>query len=313
MAIDSGTINSATPVDVLRQKIQDVFTAHSNWTLEDTVVITTNTYYVYKNHGTGVTDNNSYGQNFYLVLIQATAGTGSLTIKAFEDYNLGSDLMIRPVMEDASNATNADTSGLATGGVVLSTTSGPFIVTITPAVAPNTSDYYIVASKNVLHVALRRSDVATVYSCYAGLFESRVTIANEFPLCLGVNVQGNSNATGGTFATSRHPGRISQAATANNFRHDIAAPQTSGDTSNVDLFRGKAQASKASLRSVGGATVANAPTFGRLRGTLYDVAILPAASGVTPGMGDVLDDISSDNHWYFGYGGLDAWVNQAAV
>jgi hypothetical protein len=86
-----------------------------------------------------------------------------------------------------------------------------------------------------------------------------------------------------------------------------------GDTASVDLFRGKAQASKALLQASGGTPGANAPLFGRLRGTLYDVGILTNASGVTLGIGDVLDDISGDNHWYFAYGGQIAWVNQAAV
>jgi hypothetical protein len=217
-------------------------------------------------------------------------------------------------MEDATNATNADTSGLAAGGVVLSTTAGPLTWTGTPATSPNTSEYYIVASKNVFHLALRRSDTTTTYAVYAGLFESFVNIANEFPICMGANTTANMNANTGTFGTSRHPGRVSQAATANNFMHQLVnLTPIGGDTANVDGFRAKAQASKALLQSVGGGTAVNAPSFGRLRGTLYDVGILTAASGVTLGIGDVLDDISGDNHWYFNYAGLNAWVNQAAV
>lgn len=315
MAIANATISSATPASALRVAIEAVFTAHSNWTFVEMVTLTSVDHYVYKNHGTGVTDNNSFGSDFYIALIHASAGTGSLTVKAFEDYNATSDLMIRPCMEDGTNATNADTSGLATGGVALNTASGPMIVTLTPAVSPNTSEYYIVLSKNALNLALRRSDVSNVYSVYAGIFNSRVTIANAFPLVLGANIVGNTNSATATFGTSRHPGRISQAATANNFQHSLGAmTQVGGDTGNTDLFRGQAQASEVVLLATGGVTPANAPTFGRIRGTLYNVIHLPAASGVTLGMGDVLDDPSID-YWYMGYNStaIAAWVDQTAV
>jgi hypothetical protein len=314
MAIASGTINSATPASALRTAIEGVFTAHSNWTAVEMVSLSSVDHYVYKNHGTGVTDNNSLGSDFYFCIAHATAGTGSLTFRTFEDYNAGSDLMIRPVMEDTSNATNADTSGLATGGVVLNTASGCMTVSAIPATAPNTSDYYIVASKNALHLMLRRSDSASVYSLYAGLFSSFVTIANEFPLCMGSNVAGNTNISTNMFGTSRHPGRISQAASTSQFAHALSGltPRT-GDTANVDLWRGKAQASKALLSSIVYQTPTSVPTFGGLRGTLYDVSIIPAASGVTLGMGDTLDDIDTFDHWYSGYGGQACWVNKSAV
>jgi hypothetical protein len=319
MAIASGTIASATPVTALKNAIEAVFAAHSNWTFVETVSLPAGTptsdYHVYRNHGTGVTDNNSLGQDFYICLQVPIAGTGNMTVRAFEDYNAPSDLMIRPCMEDGTNATNADTSGLATGGVVLSTTSGAMTVTLSLSTAPNSNDYYIVLSKNVLHVALRRSDSATVYSCYAGLFNSRVTIANAFPLVLGANTTGNTNSSTAAFGTSRHPGRISQAATTNNFQHSLGAmTQTGGDTGNVDLFRGQAQASQVALLALGGAAGVNAPTFGRIRGTLYDVITLPTASGVTLGMGDVLDDPSID-YWYFGYNSaaIPCWVDQSVV
>jgi hypothetical protein len=344
MATGTGTINSATPVSALYTAIQGVFNAHSNWTFIETVTISTNDYHVWKNHGTGVTDNNSYGSDFFVCFQVATAGTGSLVVRTFEEWDATGKLMKRPCMEDGSNATNADTSGLATGGVVLSTSSGCLTWAGTLATSPNTSEYYIVASKNVFHLALRRSDTTTTYAVYAGLFESFVAsknvfhlalrrsdttttyavyaglfesfvnISNEFPLCMGANNTAHTNTTTGIFGTSRHPGRVSQAANANNFQHSLTnLTPIGGDTANVDGFRAKAQASKALLQSTGGGTAASAPSFGRLRGTLYDVGILTAASGVTLGIGDVLDDISGDNHWYFSYGTTNAWVNQAAV
>lgn len=315
MAIANATLSSATPASALRTAIEAVFTTHSNWTFVEMVSLSSVDHYVYKNHGTGVTNNNSFGTDFYIALIHSTAGTGNLTVKAFEDYNSTTDLMIHPCMEDATNATNADASGLATGGVALNTSAGVFTVTITPAVAPNTSEYYIVLSKNVLNLALRRSDSANVYSVYAGLFNTRVTIANSFPLVLGANTTTNTNSTTATFGTSRHPGRLSQAATANNFQHSLGAmTQVGGDTGTPDLFRGQAQASEVALLAVGGATAANAATFGRIRGTLYDVIHLPAATGVTLGMGDVLDDPSID-YWYMGFNSasIAAWVDQTAV
>lgn len=316
MANATGTITSATPQIDLYNAIETAMVAHSNWTLVDTAVIATNTYKVWKNHGTGVADNNSLGTDFYVVLSYTTTGAGVLTIRACEDVTVGSDLMIRPCMEDSSNPTLSDASGIASTSY--STATGVMTVTITPAVTPNTSDYYIILSKNVLNVALRRSDIGSVYSCYAGLFDTFVTIANEFPLVLGSNISGNTNITTFAFGTSRHPGRISQAAAADNFRHQLAGlTSTGGDTGNVDLFRGKAQAAPVVLRTSAfvGTGVTAAPTHGALRGKLYDCAYLPTASGVTLGIGDVLDDIGGNNYWYFAYnsGALPVWVNSVVT
>lgn len=313
MSNATGTITSATPQVDLYNAIETLMTAHDNWTLVDTAVIATATYKVWKNHGTGITENNSFGSDFYVVIAYTTTGAGNMSIRACEDVTIGSDLMIRPCMEDASNPTLSDASGIAS--ITYASTSGAMNVSITPAVAANTSDYYIVLTKNNLHLGLRRSDTTTTYSCYAGLFESRVTIANEFPLVLGANVVGNTNSATATFGTSRHPGRISQAATANNFQHALAdVTPVVGDTTNADLFRGKAQASELFLAATGGATAATAATFGRLRGKLYDTVHLPPATGVVLTMGDVLDDIGGDNYWSFGYGNVSGvWVDSTAT
>lgn len=316
MANATGTITSATPQIDLYNAIETAMVAHSNWTLVDTAVISTATYKVWKNHGTGVTDNNSFGSDFYVVLAYTTTGAGSLVIRACEDVTVGSDLMIRPCMEDGSNPTLSDASGIASTSY--STATGVMTVTITPAVSPSTSDYYIILSKNVLNLALRRSDTTAVYSCYAGLFDTFVTIANEFPLVLGSNTAANTNITTHAFGTSRHPGRISQAAIAFNFIHQLAGlTATGGDTSNVDVFRGKAQAAPVLLRTVAfsGNTPTNAPIYGALRGKLYDCAHIPTGSGTTLGMGDVLDDIGGNNYWYFGYNSvqLPVWVNSVVT
>ena len=314
MSNATANITSATPQIDLYNAIETLMTAHDNWTLVDTAVISTATYKVWKNHGTGVTDNNSFGQDFYLVIAYTTTGAGNMSIRACEDVTVGSDLMIRPVMEDASNPTLADASGIAS--VTYASSAGAMTVTFTPAVSPNTSTYYIVLTKNNLHLGLKRSDSATVYSCYAGLFDSFVTIANEFPLCMISNTAGNTNITTHMAGTSRHPGRISQAAVSTNFIHTvIALTTTGGDTGNVDLFRGKAQAAPAALRTAASASaVTSSPTFGALRGKLYDTVFLPIQSGGVVTMGDVLDDIGGNNYWFFGYGNVGGiFVNSAAV
>lgn len=316
MSNGQGTINSATPQIDLMTAIEAAMTAHDNWTLVDTAVIATATYRVWKNHGTGVTLNNSFGQDFYVVIAYTTTGAGNISIRACEDVTLASDLMIRPCMEDASNPTLADASGIASTSY--STAAGVMTFNATPAIAPNTSTYYFILTRNGLHLGLRRSDSATLYSVYVGLFESRVTIANEFPLLMIANTQANtnisvSNAFGGT---SRHPGRISQAANTSNFMHNLAAMTlTVGDTGNVDLFRGMPQAAKLVVQAVAGsASIANQPLFGRIRGLMYETVFLPPAAGVALTMGDVLDDIADEDYWHFGYSGLaGCWVNSAAV
>jgi hypothetical protein len=312
----NATINSATPALDLINAIETLMASHSNWQLVDTVVITTITHKVYKNFGTGVADNNSFGQDFYVVLSYTTATPTQIFVRAVEGWDTTTDLALRPVMDDANNATNADTSGGAVGGVALN--SNVFgILTGTLLATPNTNEYYIALSKNALKFAFRRSDASNPFGCYAGIFESYVTIPNEFPLCMVINTNGLSTWTsaGALAATSRHPGRVSQVANTENFMHAVAAlTATAGDTGNADLFTGKARASPALLRTRTATTVTNNPIFGNLRGRLYDTSIIPPASGYTPAIGDKLTSIDGKDHWFMNFGALlTVWVDMAAV
>lgn len=311
MSTANATINSATPAADLRTAIETLMTAHSNWTFIETVTIaTTSTYNVWKNHGTGVTDNNSFGSDFYISLMVNTATPTTLNIKAFEAWDATGKLAIRPC-PTGGQATNADASALATGGVVLSTATMANCV-VTCVSTPNTNEYYIALSKNALKVMLRRSSDTTVFAVYAGLFNSWVTDTNEFPLCLGGPSTSSTNFTTGLFATSRNPKRVSAAALTASFMYNMSAANArSGDTGQQDLFFGKIPAATPLLISAGGTTTAS--TLGRLRGVLYDTVIIDPASGVTLGMGDNIP-VDGDTYWYFGsLSALSIWTNQAAV
>lgn len=310
MTIGNATINSATPGNVLKDAIETAFAAHSNWTFIETVVISTTSWNVWKNHGTGVTDNNSFGSDFFVAIGYTTAGGTACTIKAFEAWDATGKLAIRPV-PTGGQATNADTSALATGGVVLSTAT-MLAAIFTLSAAPNTNEYYIALSKNALKVNLRRSDIATIYGVYAGLFESLITDANEFPLCMGGQTSTVTNIQAGSFSTSRHPKRVSQAALANQFGYNLVnMTPPSGNTSNVDLFYNKIQAPRAGLVGTGGSGT-TAPILGYLRGMLYDTAIINNAGGTTLGMGDTIT-VDGNTYWFSNYGSTQTWMNQAAV
>jgi hypothetical protein len=284
-------------------------TAHSNWTFIETVTITTTTWNVWKNHGSGVTDNNDFGSDFFVALGYNSASPTVFTIKVFEAWDATGKLAIRPCPTGAQ-ASNADASALATGGVALSTaTALPGNSTF--SLGPNTNNYYIALSKNALKYGSVRSDaVGTYYPIYAGIFDSFVTDANEFPLVLAGNPNSLGSVNGGTSSTSRHPKKASSGAATGNFNFLAAVyTTTAGDTALVDLFHAKAQASKLALVS----TQSAAPqTFGRLRGVLYDCASLPPASGVTLGIGDTMT-IDGETHWWINILNTNCWVNQGAV
>jgi hypothetical protein len=309
MSIASGTINSATPGSALRTEIETLMTAHSNWTFIEAVVITTTTWNVWKNHGSGVADPNDFGSDFFIALGVSTASPTVMIIRVFEAWDATGKLAIRPV-PTGGQASNADASALATGGVVLSTaTALPGNNTL--VAAPNTNNYYIALSKNALKYGSVRSDAPTTYyPIYAGIFDSFVTDANEFPLVLAGNANTLGTVQGGNGSTSRHPKRPSVAAVTGNFNFNGATySTTAGDTSLIDLFHGKAQASRSAMVS----TQTGAPqTFGRLRGVLYDCSILSGGSGVTLGLGDTIE-IDGEMHWHIPIFNTSCWVDQGAV
>jgi hypothetical protein len=293
MAYTSGTINSVTPADALRVAIEGQMTAQGGtWESVESLTVSSITYYVWRNRGSGVTNPNSFGSNFYVAL--GVSGTTILRVLAFEDWNSSSDLVIRPV-SSGGLATNADTSALATGGVALSSSSIGYAFG-TLVATPNTNDYYVAVSKNAIKLGWRRSDSSTFYGFYVGLFQPFLSTsddANEFPLCISQGASTSASsflnvaAAGNHTPTSRHPKRVSQSAATNNhvFTNQNTWGPVSGDTSTVDAFFAKAQAPRVLITSVG----TPASTYGSLRGLLYDVRYLPPASGVTLGTGDTID------------------------
>jgi hypothetical protein len=308
MATATDTINSATPVTALRTQIESVLTSHSTWAPVENITISTNTYNVWRCRGSGVANPNSWGSDFYVVLVAPTSGIGGFTIKACENWDATNDLMQRPVVS-GSLATNADGSALATGGVVASTTGSSLGQVLgSMSAAPNTNEYYTIVTKNALWVGWRRSDTSSNQpSLYAGLFETFMpSEATEFPLLLYGGPSAASNTSFGSTASggfSRQPKRISQSAAT--FHHLAAvltnATPLSGDTAKQDLFYTKAIASRALIR-MHGFTSGNLPeTYGGLRGLLYDALIVTAGSGVTYQVGDT---ITIDGAVYYNAGGL---------
>src|SRR4051812_34401215 len=98
-------------------------TAHTNWTFIETVTSTTQTWNVWKNHGTGVTDNNSLGSDFYIALFINTAQPLILKFYAFEDWNTSTKQSARPVCGSGSSVIGSNAAMTTSAPYTLSTSS----------------------------------------------------------------------------------------------------------------------------------------------------------------------------------------------
>lgn len=304
MAFRSGNIVSANPAADLVAQIEAEFNVHGNWDLLDTVTIGTNTHRVWKNRGTG-TGANAFGQDFHISLQYAAAGGTTLRIRCFESYDAVADKAIRPCVPSAGSlAINANGSH---GDEVAGFTLEAATLVYADVLAVTTGfDYYIQVSANRLCVAAKYSTTDT--AVYAGLFESLMA-ADPFPLAI-IGTSGNENAVYTDTGVSRHPNKTTAETYNFVFQMDTWT-QIVGTAQQNDLLHNAAVASRALLRHN-----QNLPAqYGRARGLLHDVILLPDGATATRN-GDTItvgpETYTKMKFGTFGYAS-GAWVRNVAV
>jgi hypothetical protein len=306
MAYATGTLTDANPAAALITLIEAQMTAQGGtWVFVEEVVISTNTYRVWRNKGSGVANPNSFGTDFYIALRRQTAaGSTDVSVLAFEVWDATNKKAIRPVAGSAnSQAINANFSfGDETNGFTLANVAA--YVGIRPLVTTG-FDYIIQVSKNQIAIGAKVSTNDS--ACYAGLFESLLPSAHPFPLCL----VGGGTSSNGTLATtcgvSRHP-TVTTTGT-NNFQHTLANLITpAGDaTSNIDKLHASAVGSRV-LVSPSGVV----GSYGQFHGLLYNVMSLN--QGTTAWRtGDTIP-VSGEN-WVKAYllGSTTYWLDTVVV
>lgn len=306
MAYSAGALTDANPASALIALIEAQMTAQGGtWVFVEEVVISTSTYRVWRNKGSGVTNPNSFGTDFYIAFRRLTAaGSTDVSVMAFEVWDATNKKAIRPVAGSSTNqAINANFSfGDEVNGFALN------LVTATAglkALVTTGFDYIIQVSKNQIAFGAKVS--TTDSAVYAGLFESLLPSAHPFPLC----IVGGGTTTSGSISTgagvSRHPTLTTTQ--ANNFQHNLANMITpAGDaTSLIDKLHGAAVGSRILLTPTGVSS-----TYGTYHGLLYN------GMGLTQGgtawrTGDTIP-VSGEN-WVKAYltGSTTFWLDTVVV
>lgn len=314
---------SATPGVLLATAIEAVLTSHSTWEPVETMTSGTSTYRVWRNRGSGVAAPNSWGQDFYIVIITNTTVPTAVYLRSFEAFTASGGVyanhrVFRPVGPTTTSGVavtlNADGSSHATAGVTLGI-STVVEVSVATATSPNTWDHQIIASKNNLWVGVRHNATTSDYAFCVGLFETFQDPAEttEFPLFMTATASQSENFSSGCdTGTSRHPKKPTANADAQNFQHRLAVYNvTGGDLLTVDRYFGAAKPTRVLLASLG--TPHN--TYGILRGLLHDAVYL-ADGGVSTRQGDIAT-INETPYWKFKVGtsqlSAGIWVNRDAA
>lgn len=293
----------ANPAQYLYERIVEAFNAGLGWSYVGSVTIGSNTHQVWKNLGTG-TGANFFGQDFYLDFQYAASGT-TLRVRAFESFIDATDHALRPVVPYATSLTpnsNNSFGDEATGYTLEAAQMGAYVDLLASA---SGFDYDVHTTVNRLCAASRYSTTDT--ACYAGLFESFLA-SDPFPLCL-IGTSGNETFYTYDAGVSRHPGRTTAA--AYNFVHRMVAfSAISGSADTEDLLHGSAFASRALLEAYNNPVT----TYGRMRGLLYDVALLPDGATATRNGDTIAGGGDTWARMKFGTSGYasGAWVNTDA-
>lgn len=306
MAYAAGALTDANPAAALITLIEAQMTAQGGtWVFVEEVVISTNTYRVWRNKGSGVTNPNSFGTDFYIAFRRATAaGATDVVVMAFEVWDATNKKAIRPVAGSTTNqAINANFSfGDETNGFTLA------LVAATAGLRSLVTtgfDYVIQVSKNQIAFGVKVG--VNDSAVYAGLFESLLPTAHPFPLCLIGGGTGSTGTLSTTHGVSRHP--TMTGTNTNNFQHAISALLTgAGDaTSLIDKLHGSAVGSRVLLSPSG-----TANTYGQYHGLLYNVMNLNNG-GTTWRTGDTIP-VSGEN-WVKAYfaAGSTYWLDTVVV
>lgn len=215
MAFITGSITNANPGPTLYALIETAALG-IGWTLDDTVVIGSNTHKVLKSAAAG----NTYGLDWYLDINYPTTGiTGGMRFAPFEGYTAASDVGLRGPYGHASNTTidattysryGASTSALETNWY--NTASSNVSMTL----ATTAFTYWVSITRNRIVVM---TSLQTTSIFYTGFFtptalHSAHAGASMFPLVM-CRPQVNNNAASASSGSSLAFTRAPKAATIN--------------------------------------------------------------------------------------------------
>lgn len=193
MSFARGTINSATPATALMTALQAVIDAHTNWEFVEQVVGTNNTADVFKCLAAG----NGLGQDFYVALVRANAGTGHVVAVLGEGYDSGTKKLVKPAVYNAYNgntvASAADGS-FATDLHVANDTQTVLGSNSTPAklygprisLSASTNVLYFISVTNHRLIITTNNASGSSAGAYVGVYESLHGSADDpMPLFVG--------------------------------------------------------------------------------------------------------------------------------
>src|SRR5215207_10083896 len=321
MAYNTGTITSADPAADLITAIEAVLDAHSGQgEFVETVAISSVNYRVWKNRGSGVTNPNSWGSDYYFSINRQSATEIRITV--FESWDATNKKAIRPCRQSTTAATpNANFSfGDETSGFTLNSFgAGATGLTYTGAIGLVTTGFtwYFQATKDRVYFGIRQGTTDDAFSF--GVFESLLTTSpsEAFPLYM----QAGSTITAGNMASSagawsRHPG-VPIVSSASNWRGSPLSASLSpvmggvGASASVDRFHNNSWLIARPLVSASGGGVSDGSTYGFYRGLIYD-AVRLANDGGTTRNGDTVT-ISGDVYVKISGGGWNNWIKRDAT
>lgn len=284
MGYNTGTITSATPASALVTAIEAELTAHGGWTLMSTVVISTKTYRVWRCNAT-----NAFGTAFFIFFDFLTDGTGTVLIKAMEDWETGGAAASRArrlvaldasVVPHATNFTCMDTTDYTLDSAVFSNT-----INLTLNTTGFTWRTQVSADRLLI-------SVSSGISAYVGLFESLMA-SDPFPLCTMANNYGGLSRMPGVVTGGPQGWRAE-------IRRYIFDPGT--NITVPDPIWGYAVSSRI---LVGGGSM----LYGIFRGFLRNCVVCTAAGAVA---GDTIT-MAGATYTMFPMGGLPIWVENLAA
>lgn len=273
-----------------------------------------------------------YASPFYLILSATTNGTGTtLYVNVAESadgttgkfFNLTGFLATSTsfswyINADGSFGNNATVSAWPLSQGSANTANSPQHDGLGTTVLTNTSNftYWVMVTKR--GVFIKTSITNNAGAVYAGLFESVLNNANEFPLARGGLWLGNGDTAG--MAVTRRPGEaVGTTTTATNYAANVASNLQfwglplgilSSTSQSADVY-GKIAGSRVAIAHWNSAKMALPGNNQVVRGILYDLLVFYSVS-VTVGDTMTLDDGS---RWvaFYSSGSYSLWVNRDAA
>lgn len=211
MTYASGAISSnATPATALIAQIETTLATHAAWQFVEEFSAGSTTYRIWRNLGTA----NGFGQDWYLIMHRASAGTGSVFFAAAEQYNTSTHAHSRPCPAEpqgisASNGPVPDADFAYSGTYPLTGSIGYVagtdkLFTVQMSTSTTAFDYYYTVTSSGLMISTKV--VSAITAGAIGLFDSLLTLGppDPFPLMI-FNIAAGQSTNGSAGAFSRMP------------------------------------------------------------------------------------------------------------